>query len=79
VGHDQRPTVQVVEHSLRQIRFEPRPSLEAELLWRLRRGGEQMDDLAGVPHLGLLAVAIVTVGILIFLFWARLLSVTPGS
>ena len=37
-----------------------------------------MDDLAGVPHLGLLAVAIVAVGILIFLFWVRLLSVTPG-
>jgi hypothetical protein len=80
VGHDQHPTVQVVDRSLRQIRFEPRPSLEAELLWRLRRGGDgQVDDLDGISGGALVALAALAVGVLVFLFWVKLLTIAPGS
>jgi hypothetical protein len=78
VGYDQPPTVQAVDHSLRQVRFEPRPSLEAELLWRLRRGAEdrveQRESAAG----GLLVLAAGLIGLLLFLFWVKLLSLAPG-
>jgi hypothetical protein len=79
VGYNQRPTIQGVDHSLRHIRFRPRPSLEGEVLWRLRRGGKDAtDDLARLSTWGLLLAAMVMLGALIFLFWVRLLAVAPG-
>lgn len=69
-----------MDRLLRRARFEPRPSLEAELLWQLRRSGERQTDGAhGIPHGMLLALAAVAVGMLIFLFWARLLVIAHGS
>ena len=80
MGHDQHPTIQAVGRALRQIRFEPRPSLGAELLWRLRRDRDgQADDLDRVSLRGLMALAVLAVGILVFQFWVKLLTIAPGS
>ncbi|CAN5793600.1 hypothetical protein BH24GEM1_BH24GEM1_03150 [soil metagenome] len=69
-----------MDRLLRRARFEPRPSLEAELLWQLRRCGDrQTDGARSIPHGMLLALAAVAVGILVFLFWARLLVIAHGS
>ena len=74
VGHDRYSTLLGVEDSLRQIRFEPRPSLEAELLWRMRGKGEPPDDLPALPAWGLLVAALLGLGALIYLFWAQVLT-----
>ncbi len=80
MDYDQHPTVRVVDRSLRQIRFEPRPTLKAELLWRLRQGGDgRSDQLDGVSIGGLMGLAALALGILVFLFWVKLLTIALGA
>ena len=67
--------------TLRRIRFEPRPSLEAEVLWRVRRGREGREDRAeGLSRGALPALAAIAVAIVVVLFWLRALGIThrPG-
>jgi hypothetical protein len=74
-----------VDRSLRQVRFAPRPSLEAELLRRLRaRPGEASTGLpaatlALIAAASLALIAAVLVGTLVFLFWVELLTVAAGA
>jgi hypothetical protein len=66
VGHDRHSTVQAVDQSLRLIRFEPRPSLEAELLWRLRRDGAgRADEPETLSIPGLIVIAGLVLGVLV--------------
>jgi hypothetical protein len=73
VGYDRYSTLLGVEDSLRGIRFEPRPSLEAELLWQIRRKGPAPDAPGEVPWLPLAAAA-VGLGAIIYLFWTHVLT-----
>ena len=80
MGDDQYATVEAVDRSLREVRFEPRPSLEAELLWRLRRGGDPpADEPAAISIAGLLALAGPVLGTLAVLLWVKLLTLTPAA
>ncbi len=74
---DRYSTLLRLEDSLRAIRFEPRPSLEAELLWRLRRKGAEEDFRRG-PHWFPVAAATAILGALIYFFWKFVLTL-PGS
>jgi hypothetical protein len=77
VGHDRQSTLQLVDHSLRGIRFEPRPSLEAELLWRVRRDRPGTDDECSGAEVGtLLILSALAAGMLVFLLWVELLTFT---
>ncbi|MGH7525259.1 MAG: hypothetical protein ACREMX_00985 [Gemmatimonadales bacterium] len=79
VSYDQRQTIQGIDHSLRRIRFAPPASLEGELLWRLRQGGEERaDDVTRASTWGWLLALMVVLGVLIFLFWVRLPAFAPG-
>ncbi len=66
-----------MDRTLRQVRFAPRPSLEAELLSRLR--SEQGEARNGLSAAGLSLVATALVGTLVFLCWVKLLTVAAGT
>jgi hypothetical protein len=76
VGYDRYSTLLGVEDSLRGIRFEPRPSLEAELLWQVRRKHPGPNTSGEPPRLPLAAAA-VGIGAFIYLFWAYVLTLPP--
>ena len=73
MGYDRYSTLLGVEDSLRGIRFEPRPSLETELLWRVRRESPETDAPGKGPWLPL-AAATAGLGALIYLFWTHVLT-----
>ncbi|HEX2218454.1 MAG TPA: hypothetical protein VHG35_06590 [Gemmatimonadales bacterium] len=66
-----------MDRSLRQVRFAPRPSLEAELLSRLR--SDRTEASNGLSSAGLPLVAAVLAGTLVFLFRVKLLTVAAGG
>jgi hypothetical protein len=72
-----RDAAQALDKALRPIHFEPRPSLEAEVLLRVRR--VRLDDGVAWPSslrwIGL-ALVLGILGALIYLFWIRLLTLT---
>lgn len=72
-------SIRDLEHRLSAIRFEPRASLKAELLGRLRRDVEPPPKRWRRVGQALgLAAAILGVGLAIFLLWATLLKATGG-
>jgi hypothetical protein len=80
VSSDERATIQAVHRSLQRIRFEPRASLEAELLWRVRRDDGQGGETRQGPMAWVLLVAVLGIlGALIYAFWLRLLTMASGS
>lgn len=68
-----------LDHALRSIRFSPRTSLEAEILWRARG---LPPESPGIPALFLglgLLLGLGLIGALVYIFWVALLNLGVTS